>query len=293
MRFQKLNPGHRFFLYALAGVMFLGAGQGQAAQPDVPKPVNVRDFGARGDGKTDDTVAIQAAVKEAHSRRRVPKHLKYGYFTSFAEVFFPSGHYVISETIDINSVNVRGEGYAAIEQTDPAKDILFNNLAWRQKISGLTLLGGNVQINLGNSNLDTGHLTVKDCHFYHSDGAAVQTRVGSNSTFFKVENSVFRECRQAVISHCDQSVIRDCWITSSRKMDHQAVIENRGVMMRVETMLGVPRTTGVDQRWIDNYGVLHLSDCRFGGEGGGFTPVVNFAKFRKQTNGTWILMARW
>jgi hypothetical protein len=37
---------------------------------------------------------------------------------------------------------------------------------------------------------------------------------------------------------------------------------------------------GGDQRWIDNYGGnLTCRSVRFGGEGGGFTPIVNFAKY--------------
>jgi hypothetical protein len=56
----------------------------------------------------------------------------------------------------------------------------------------------------------------------------------------------------------------------------------------LQRMLGVPESgmiPGSDQRWIDNHahgstgGQVVARDCRFGGEGGGFTVVLNFASF--------------
>jgi Pectate lyase superfamily protein len=61
---------------------------------------NVKDFGAKGDGSTDDTVAIQAAVDAAivasgtNVLRSTPP-----------VVYFPSGRYMISSTIFIGSPN--------------------------------------------------------------------------------------------------------------------------------------------------------------------------------------------
>lgn len=261
--------------------------------------INVLDFGAKGDGRTDDTAAIKSAVKAAYERRMIPLHPQYGYFVSLAEVYFPSGHYIISDTISIDAVNIRGEAYAAIEQKDPEKDIFYNADAWRQKIEGMTFLGGKVQLNLGNNNIDTGHVTIRDCHFKNSGDVAVLMRKGSNSTFFKVENCVFWNCMQSVISHCDMTVIEDCWITSFRDMKNKAVIENYGVM-HIENLLGVPQVrndegfaeewidpngrkrVASNQRWVDNYGVLHIRNCRFGGEGGGFSAVYNFSKYQYQ-----------
>jgi hypothetical protein len=265
----------------------------QEVKPEPAAPVSVRDFGAKGDGVTDDTAAIRAAVKAAFERRRIPQHPKYGYFVSLSEVYFPNGHFLISDTIDINAVNLRGEAYAAIEQKDPAKDLFTTPWAWRQKIEGMTFLGGRVQLDLGNNNIDSGHVTVRDCHFKGSHGVAVQMRKGSNSSFFQVEKCVFIDCLQAVINYCDMAAVDDTWISSAAAMDSMAVIENHGVM-HISNLLGVPRVSGARedwtdpsgrtrtasrQRWIDNYGVLHVRNSRFGGEDGGFAAVYNFAPF--------------
>lgn len=55
-------------------------------------PVNVLDYGAVGDGVTDDTVAIQAAIATAKN------------------VFFPSGIYLCGSIVFTQRVNVFGEG---------------------------------------------------------------------------------------------------------------------------------------------------------------------------------------
>lgn len=58
--------------------------------------VNVRDFGAVGDGTTDDTAAILAAVSAANTLRR--------------SVFAPAGVYLITSTIELGAVGLQGEG---------------------------------------------------------------------------------------------------------------------------------------------------------------------------------------
>ena len=57
---------------------------------------NVRDFGAMGDGVTDDTVAFQAAINTA-------------YANSGGTVFVPAGYYLINDFLSINScVTLKG-----------------------------------------------------------------------------------------------------------------------------------------------------------------------------------------
>jgi len=59
--------------------------------------LNVRTFGAQGDGLADDTAAIQKAIDEAKARRG-------------SVVFFPSGIYVISQVILRQGISLTGSG---------------------------------------------------------------------------------------------------------------------------------------------------------------------------------------
>ncbi len=78
---------------------FAGYRAGERSIPSVKQSLNVRDFGARGDGKTDDTHAF----KEAIARCRT------------GAIFIPPGRYVISDiiSIDKSAVVLRGAGQGA------------------------------------------------------------------------------------------------------------------------------------------------------------------------------------
>jgi hypothetical protein len=64
---------------------------------------NVKDHGAKGDGVTDDTAAIQAVINAAPFR---------------AVVFFPAGNYIISSSliVDRSQITLRGEGEEFVTQ---------------------------------------------------------------------------------------------------------------------------------------------------------------------------------
>ena len=69
--------------------------------PSIPRPIyhNVKDFGAIGNGTTDDTAAIESAIAQAlqaDSNDRV--------------VFLPGGEYLVSRTISIADYGLRIEG---------------------------------------------------------------------------------------------------------------------------------------------------------------------------------------
>lgn len=75
---------------------FAGYRRGEAPIPSPAVTHNIRDFGAKGDGTTDDTAAFRRAVAE------VPAGV----------ILIPAGRYVISDIIEITKPNVvlRGEG---------------------------------------------------------------------------------------------------------------------------------------------------------------------------------------
>eukprot|EP00040_Diaphanoeca_grandis_P005372 m.32587 g.32587 ORF g.32587 m.32587 type:complete len:543 (+) comp16666_c1_seq2:178-1806(+) len=152
---------------------------------------NVQDFGAVGDGVTDDTDAIQLAIDTAANA--TVSFLWEGGPSDHAEavtsrsvVVFPRGHYVISRTLVLGYANTRIPGYLMppdfngqggrpiLRQTDNASDIIFGSQVVRWRVTGLTLIGGLNQLHVGNNNTDKGQILVDDCTFMHSHGAAIR-----------------------------------------------------------------------------------------------------------------------
>ncbi|MBI3921272.1 MAG: hypothetical protein HY318_07640 [Armatimonadetes bacterium] len=271
MRFvQSLNLSVALFV--------AGIGWRPAAASEPTGLINVRDFGAKGDGSTDDTEALKAAMKAASISVSTPSPVG-TYYQAGPTLVFPAGIYLVSDEIPLTAAEVRGEGQAAIQQTNKEKDILVSQFAWQHQIRNLTFLGGRNALNLYNPNVDSGQIIVDHCRFYGASGFAIRSDVCSTS--MKIEDCEFILCQQAWYnSRCDQAVMRDCWITSAVKAADQAVIEHRAGRLTIENLIGVPLVGGPSLRWIDVHGGnLTCKQCRFGGEGGGFTPVYNFAKY--------------
>ena len=265
----KVNAQFPLCFHCTAGLLLMVVLSPAQAQ------IKVTDYGAKGDGKSDDTAAIQKAFDSVWgTSERFPDT---AYYTELSPVVFPTGKYRISNAIRITNTTIRGEG-AIIEQTDPEKDIFECSNAWRISISGFTFLSGRRHLNLSNPNLDSGALTIQDCRFYGSADAAM--RIDVQSTNANVRDCIWLKCMQAAaLFRSDQVSIRDCWITSHADMKDKAVIEHKAGRLSIDNLCGVPLVNGTDQRWIDNHGQwLSAVRCRFGGEYGGFTPVVNFAK---------------
>ena len=124
---DPINAGVMSALAASGGsalIGFLQSGAGSTArtvQAKLRDTVSVKDFGAVGDGSTDDTTAIQAAVNAAAG----------------AELYFPAGHYKITSSITINnSLSILGvrnqsvimlatqnmDGFIIGDGTDPTRN---------------------------------------------------------------------------------------------------------------------------------------------------------------------------
>ena len=232
--------------------------------------INVKNFGALGNGRNDDTAAIRKAADHAVKASRDPYAPK--------TLYFPSGTYIINGTIKLRAVSLKGNNAQLIQKDNKAVTFDYADF-WHVRVSGLTFKNGKGHIAATNDNLDKSLFFVEHCKFFFSNGTSLQTHYGAQSTLFTVTNCEFIRCMCAIDSDCDWTVIRDTWIMNPEKMANSAVIVNRHGYMTVDNLLGVPLCNGRNQRWIDNYAYLTATNCRFGGEGGGYTPVYNFAKY--------------
>ena len=260
----------------LFSLIFLGVSV--IAEPK-QQAVNILDY-AGNVVNGDYTDAIRMAVAEA---RRIRADA----------IYFPPGRYVISDVINLNSTIPVGER-VTIQQLNPDKDIFYADNAWNMAIKGFSFIGGRDQIAIGNKNTDQGFLIISECRFKDANGAAIRfirnAPAETASTYCLVEKCHFSDCIQVLISVSDQTTFRDAWIsTSGINMRNLAVIENYGIL-KCENILGVPRVSSTDQRWIDNYGSLICDYFRFGGEGAGFTPVVNYSKRVEQSFARYVVI---
>ena len=151
-----------------------------AGEKNISGRLNVKDFGAKGDGKHDDSNAIQRCLNEAAA----DKYSSYGIFVTAPEVYFPKGTYLISRTLIVppckktgfSFINLRGE-QAIIKQRYSNRDIFYMRFAYRNLIEGLTFDGGRRQIKIWTRNKDKAQIMIRNCIFRASSGPAIDDQL--------------------------------------------------------------------------------------------------------------------
>lgn len=153
--------------------------------------VSVKDFGAVGDGVTDDTAAIQAALNSGATKVTVPKGVyKTGSLT------LPSWIHLVGETFEIGVGSGEGgatllfdlgSGTALTCGDNPViQYITFKNTAGTYEEATLTLLGTTAScIQL------TGNITMDYCNFYYW---YICIKVGFSCYYMRTSNIEFARC---------------------------------------------------------------------------------------------------
>ncbi|MFC9585799.1 glycosyl hydrolase family 28-related protein [Streptomyces yangpuensis] len=213
--------------------------------------VNVKDFGATGNGKTDDYAAIAAAItaaKSGGSRR----------------VFFPAGTYRISSPIVLDTVVIKLEGAD------------FNSTVIRASVSMSAVIICNVQVKISDLTVDASRLAT----------SALQVSAASYSVFERVQvwnavcdgiymngathGAIFRDCR---VEFCGQ-----VWRTSGRAEPSVACPKTE-ISGTVSTTAGSRTITGSGTSFL-SYG-LRRGDFISIGNGG--TTDVNTEWYQVDT----------
>lgn len=183
----------RFLKWSFVALLAGGMLQSNAVQaktveegvPVFPSSINVRDFGAKGDGVADDTRAIQRAVNESvrqYNRRSVyvkhwDRNLRGSTYNPHREVVFPAGEYRITKPILFQRfASVRGVGKAVIRQENPALDVFYFHQSWQAQVENLHFDGGKTQLRFYTQNNDNSKIGIDDCTFSNSTGYAVECR---------------------------------------------------------------------------------------------------------------------
>ena len=262
-------------------VLSLFVSAARAADPAPSEPVsleglpqgyvNVMDYITKAGNKTDHTEGIRMAFKDT-SRGRAPNGVGGRHFA----VLFPPGQYTISDTIEIDFAKVVGNG-ATIIQTNPEKDIF---LATKHFVSveGISFRGGRDQIHVETGKGHAGNLWhVNKCHFADANGRAMFFE--GNMIHVIVEHGTVKGCKNGIMyAGGDSFVIRDFHGNTMSQTNATAFDLRSGIFVMADC-LWTPQAVHPDARWIDNRcAMLFIHHTHFGGESGGFTPIVNYAK---------------
>ena len=147
--------------------------------------LNVRDFGAKGDGVADDTAAFNAAgaamLKQAMSGATLWGTRNRAAFSGSVEeprpeLLVPKGRYLIKGTIVMSrDVYVRGEDGAELVGASPTNDIFYVAAAYRTRIENLSFVGGRHQFRPETFNSESANIRILGCRFRDSAASAVHS----------------------------------------------------------------------------------------------------------------------
>ncbi|MBQ6599322.1 MAG: hypothetical protein IJH79_17370 [Lentisphaeria bacterium] len=257
---------------------------------------SVKKFVAKGDGKTDDTEAIQAAANAAHKRTRVFRKMgnqpASSAFGTGQTVTFPPGVYKVTKTIRFSGyVSAAGtDGSAMIQWHGEDHGTIFDIRSFRNRVEKLIFAGGGTHLRVGNKNIDKTMVTIRDCQFFYADKIAVllEPAQGANhlSEQTLIEACLFSKNARCVQNYGDLMEIRNCWVDQTQpQMADGAAFINRYGTMRIAFCCLTPSANPDkgplyyhNARWVDNYGRFEAESVRFGGEGGGIPAVYNYGK---------------
>lgn len=147
-------------------------------------PVNVLDFGAVGDGSTDDTVAIQAALDS--------------FGGNAGTVEFPAGTYIISSEVSVPS-NITMLGYGAKITVLATPNYYFFFAASKSNIvvDGFVFDGGDFGSTTNNALFafrQCSNVYISNCQFIKFDVVGLAINAGSN---YNIENNFFQKTTYA------------------------------------------------------------------------------------------------
>jgi hypothetical protein len=279
-----------------AGITYLPSGTGAIArliQHALRERVSVKDFGAVGDGSTDNTVAITLAIAYVNTLAVSASESAHSASSSTILtqpiLFFPYGEYVIGDEINIGvCFNVIADHGTIVRQSNNAKRIFYGYNA-NSYIAGLQFVGGTNQIDLWNDNVDERFWMFDRCTFHLSsdyavrlrartvDGSAAITSWPVTSTEAQFLDCTWSKCKKAIETYCHYTRLIHGWLKPYDTFLDSNVpyIKNHGIL-HATGMTGVPAfdtARPTRWRWFDNYGELHLYHMRFGGESAG-APIV-------------------
>ena len=275
----------------LPGIHFIATGVGsgngtaelsQTVEGKLQQYVSVKDFGATGDGVTDDTLSLQRAIQYTQSVT-VSLNNGLGAYSGTAPIlYFPKGVYVVTASLTPDTNNAMMyqflQGDCAIIQA-AAGVTVFGGVGYQNKFHGLTFRGGATAISIKTANLDTAMIEIFECEFWRQSAQSIAIDATSNSTLVNVSHSKYAsysgDGEFLNAQSCDFFKIDHCWLSCGAPV----CIYFSGFNLAIFNTVGVPYSDLTNSsgtgHWIDAnlYSSIHCVDTRFGGEFAG-APIV-------------------
>lgn len=253
--------------------------------------ISVKNFGAKGDNKTDDTEAIQRAFDYVASTLSAYDSSA---SVSFSTVFFPKGIYKISKPINIgNRVRIVGERSIINSSADWCIDHTNGyhggTIGWQTEISHMIFIGTNgIRLNTRQgdetviANLDYGHIYFHDCIFQNKDGYAFVGDV--QSCLLKFDMCLINAPMDVL---CDDFVMDTCWCNWLNYHSQEFIIF-KGSKMYIDKCMFIPYGGNADaskeHAWVGIYdytipaghqgmSFAVIDRCNFGAEASGHSIV--------------------
>lgn len=142
--------------------------------------LNVRDFGAKGDGIADDTAALQRAA-DALAGKDAPRagvchsnaYEKY-IDGPYRALVFPAGTYRVSgPVVFVGDVKLLGEGAAKVLNVTTDRETFYVRDNHKLVVEGLSFEGGSVQLRQWTRNRDVSYFKISNCSFSRAHDTAV------------------------------------------------------------------------------------------------------------------------
>lgn len=179
-------------LAGLVGLGFAGSScsksQGAPAQAGSGPYLNVKDFGARGDGVADDTEAVQEAIESVPDRG--------------GTLFFPSGAYRITSSLTVRNPGIRLLGEGPVSHNESLNGAGGRGSMMIADGDGMTLLC----IGHGLTEVDQSGPSIEHMNFAdRTDGTATLLRIRL-SNHWNVHVCSFRDADVGLLVDSDQIV---------------------------------------------------------------------------------------
>lgn len=251
--------------------------------------ISVKDYGATGDGATDDTAAIQAAIDAASAAGSSyglgtmvtsPSNVATG---QYPEVIFPPGVYKISSALTYGAYhNFFGYG-AIIWQTVRTEDIFYSISIYLNTWRGIKMVGGRTQIhaqNTAGTGLEGVLIKIEDCDFNSTGDYAVRCLFGptAGGEQARISNSRFFNFTQAVESTFDLITFDTIWAETSSSIQTNDTAWFNVDQANMENSVLVPagsyNDAGSTTRYFDFTNGVSITNTRMGAEGGGGMPIA-------------------